>query len=195
MSLPDIDVLAADDARPAVPLHAVPAAAFEAFAAEQGQRFAAWAKAQDFSGQSGRLLLVPDEAGALGLAVLGAGKGDDKLIFGAAAALPAGDYRIAGDGGTGGHFAALGFALGAYAYTAFKPSKAKAAKARLLVDPAVLPGAVRHQRSNRRDTGLTQGRFRRRHLAAATALISISRLGRARDATPRMVHAGKSRVT
>ena len=147
MSLPDIDVLAADDARPAVPLHAVPAAAFEAFAAAQGQRFAAWAKAQDFSGQSGRLLLVPDEAGALGLAVLGAGKGDDKLIFGAAAALPAGDYRVAGDGGTGGHFAALGFALGAYAYTAFKPSKAKAAKARLLVDPAVLPGAMRQARA------------------------------------------------
>src|SRR5262245_9294517 len=32
----------------------------------------------------------------------------------------------------------------------------------------------------------------RHYLAAATALISMSRLGRAREETPRIVHAGKS---
>ncbi|MBL9010715.1 MAG: leucyl aminopeptidase family protein [Alphaproteobacteria bacterium] len=144
MSLPQIDVLIADDGRPAVALHAVAAADWEAFAAGQGPRLAAWAKAQDFSGQPGKVLLLPDEAGGLGLAVLGLGKGDDKLIFGAAAtALPAGTYRIAGEDAVGAHFAALGFALGAYAYNAFKPSKAKTGRARLLVAPAALPAAAR----------------------------------------------------
>ena len=135
MTLPTIDVLFPDDGRVAVPLHGVTSAGWGDFAEGQGQRFVVWARAQDFKAQSGKLLLVPGEDGALSLAVLGLGKNDDKLIYGSAAtALPAGDYRIAGEAGVSAHFAALGFALGAYAYNTFKPSRAKADKAHLLVD-------------------------------------------------------------
>ena len=144
MTLPQIDILVPDDGRAAVPLHGVAAADFSAFAESKGARFAAWARAQDFKGQLGRLLLAPGEDGALAFAVLGLGKNDDKLIYGAAAPLlPAGDYRIAGEAGVTPVFAALGFALGAYAYNVFKPSREKTEKARLLVDPAALMQAKR----------------------------------------------------
>ena len=77
-----------------------------------------------------------DAAGA----VLGLGGNDDLLIFGAAAEkLPAGDYRISGDPGVAGNFPALGFALGAYAYADFKPSRKKPA-ARLLAPVLELEG-------------------------------------------------------
>lgn len=121
-----------DDGTPATPLHAVTTAAFAAFAEAQG--ITAWAAAQDFKAQAGRVLLLPGEAGLAG-AVLGLGANDDLLIYGAAAEkLPAGDYRIAGEPAVPDVYPALGFALGAYAYTAFKPSKKKPG-ARLLVAP------------------------------------------------------------
>jgi leucyl aminopeptidase len=143
MTLTPIDVILPDDGRHAIPLHGVTAAAWEGFAEGQGERLAAWAKAQDFKAQAGRVLLVPGHDGALAHAVLGLGKGDDRLIYGAANALPAGDYRIAGEAGVAPHFAALGFALGAYAYNAYTPSRAKPARARLLVPPDALAAALR----------------------------------------------------
>lgn len=130
MSLYPLAAIALDDGAPATPLYAVSAAGFSAFAQAHG--IAAWASAQDFKAQAGRVLLLPGANGLAG-AVLGLGGNDDLLIFGAAAEkLPAGDYRISGDPGVAGNFPALGFALGAYAYADFKPSRKKPA-ARLLV--------------------------------------------------------------
>ena len=132
--------IALDDGSPATPLHAVTTTGWSAFADEHG--IAAWAAAQDFKAQSGRILLVPGEGG-MKAAVLGLGSNDDRLIYGAAAEkLPAGDYRIAGTPAVEGSFPALGFALGAYSYTAFKPSKKKPG-ARLLVDAAAFMEAGR----------------------------------------------------
>ena len=134
MTIPQIASLLVDDGRPAVALHAVSTADWEAFAAARGARLAAWAKANDFKGQSGRVLVVPGDDGAIETALLGLGENDDLLVFGAAAEkLPAGDYRIAAPGALPAAAAALGFALGAYAYVAFKPSRAKSERARLLV--------------------------------------------------------------
>lgn len=140
MSIYPLTSIARDDGAAAIPLHAVTAAGFPDFAAGHG--IAGWAAAQDFKGQAGRILLLPGDAGLAG-AVLGLGSGDDLMIYGAAAEkLPAGDYRIAGEPGVPGVFPALGFALGAYAYTAFKPSRARP-PARLLVAEADYAEAAR----------------------------------------------------
>ena len=132
--------IAPDDGSQATPLHAVTSADWAAFAAGKG--IAAWAAAQDFKAQSGRILLLPGDSGLAG-AVLGLGANDDLMIYGAAAEkLPAGAYRIAGTPGAPGLFPALGFALGSYSYTEFKPSKRKPGP-RLLVDKAHYAEAAR----------------------------------------------------
>jgi len=144
MTIPAIAQLLIDDGRPATPLHGVTAADWPAFAEAQGGRLAAWAAAQDFKAQSGRVLLAPGEEGGIALAVLGLGAGDDKLIYGAAAEkLPAGTYRLAGEPGVTPAFAALGFALSAYAYTTFKPSKANKTPPVLLVPTEAREEALR----------------------------------------------------
>lgn len=145
MSIFPLASIVPDDGAPATPLHAVRAADFEAFALAMG--ISAWASAQDFKAQAGRILLLPGDGG-MAAAVLGLGANDDLMIYGAAAEkLPAGDYRIMGDPGVAGIYPALGFALGAYAYTEFKPSRKKPG-ARLLVardvyrEPARLAAGV-----------------------------------------------------
>jgi leucyl aminopeptidase len=140
MPIYPLAAIAPDDGSQATPLHAVTAANWTSFAAEKG--IAAWAAAQDFRAQAGRILLLPGDAGLSG-AVLGLGANDDLMIYGAAPEkLPAATYRIAGAPGAPGIFAALGFALGAYSYTEFKPSKRKPGP-RLLVDTAHYAEAAR----------------------------------------------------
>ncbi|TIP62112.1 MAG: leucyl aminopeptidase family protein, partial [Mesorhizobium sp.] len=56
----------------------------------------AWAKANGFSGQAGRTLILPDENGALAGALFGTGDGEGALAVGALArALPEGDWHFA----------------------------------------------------------------------------------------------------
>jgi leucyl aminopeptidase len=144
MTIPDVLSILADDGRTAIPLHAVSAADWMTFSADEGARLGAWAKSQDFKGQAGRILLVPDETGALASAVLGTGADDDLLIFGAAAEkLPAGDFRLASEPKVTAKFAALGYALGAYTFASLKGSKPKAEKPRLLVSHDVRAAAAR----------------------------------------------------
>jgi len=140
MSIYPLAAIAPDDGSQATALHGVAAADWAAFAAEKG--VAAWAAAQDFKAQSGRILLLPGETGLAG-AVLGLGANDDLMIYGAAAEkLPAGTYRIAGTPGAPGIYPGLGFALGAYAYTDFKPSKRRPGP-RLLVAEETYAEAAR----------------------------------------------------
>jgi leucyl aminopeptidase len=144
MIIPAIDQLLIDDGRPATPLRGVSTADWPAFAEAQGPRLTAWAAAHDFKAQAGRVLLVPGEDGAIAQAVLGLGAGDDRLIYGAAAEkLPGGTYRLADEPGVTPAFAALGFALSAYAYTAFKPSKANKSPPILLVPAEAHTAALR----------------------------------------------------
>lgn len=89
----------------------------------------AWAKANGFTGQAGKLLILPGEGGALAGALLGTGNGEDG--FGALAVgtlartLPEGDWHFAAEPATP-EIAALGLLLGGYSFTRYgkKPGKA-----------------------------------------------------------------------
>ncbi|WP_246018337.1 leucyl aminopeptidase family protein [Pelagibacterium montanilacus] len=87
---------------------------------------AAWARANRFEGQAGRLLAVPDGEGAIGSYLFGMGKDADRppLLLGlAAASLPEGEYRLEGDLGDP-LIAALGFRLGAYRFDRYTKADA-----------------------------------------------------------------------
>ena len=87
---------------------------------------AAWAGANGFSGQRGRLLAVPDGQGAVASYLFGTGSAADRpvLVAGLAAAqLGEGNYRL--DGAMGDPtLAALGFNLGAYRFDKYRKAKA-----------------------------------------------------------------------
>ncbi|WP_332718095.1 leucyl aminopeptidase family protein [Pelagibacterium mangrovi] len=84
-----------------------------------------WAKANGFDGKPGKLLALPDAEGAISgyLFGLGAEVGRSALVTGlAAAALPAGTYRLEGAFGDP-TLAVLGFRLGAYRFDRYRTSK------------------------------------------------------------------------
>lgn len=85
----------------------------------------AWAAANEFAGQRGRLLAVPDETGSVSSYLFGLGAPKDRpaLVTGlASAALRAGSYRLEGVFGDP-TIAALGFRLGAYRFDRYRQSK------------------------------------------------------------------------
>ena len=90
---------------------------------------AAWAQANGFAGEAGRVLVLPGKDGAMSGALFGLGKGDGEygaLGFGALAkALPEGDWHFATklDDPT---LAAIGLELGSYQFTRYgkKPGRA-----------------------------------------------------------------------
>ncbi|MAN75749.1 MAG: leucyl aminopeptidase [Rhizobiales bacterium] len=85
----------------------------------------AWARNNDFSGQSGKLLALPDVDGNIEAHLFGLGPDANRsaLILGlAASALPAGLYRLEGSFGDP-TLAALGFRLGAYGFDRYSKSK------------------------------------------------------------------------
>jgi leucyl aminopeptidase len=89
---------------------------------------AAWARANDFDGEAGRVLTLPGPDGAIAGALFGRGENDDEfgaLAFGKLAkSLPEGVWRIAGavDAPT---LAAVGLKLGGYVFTRYgkKPAR------------------------------------------------------------------------
>jgi leucyl aminopeptidase len=143
MPIQTLAALAEDQGQPATPLHAVAADALDATLDALPRAQAAWARAHAFKAASGSVLVLPGENGHPAAALLGTGKTEDRLVFGAAAEkLPAGDYRIAAmPGAIGNDMAALGFALGTYAFDGLKPSKPSAPKPRLFVSGSTLAGA------------------------------------------------------
>jgi leucyl aminopeptidase len=96
--------------------------------ADLGADGLAWAKANDFSGESGRTLVIPGEAGLPAGALFGLGSADadpGQLGVGALArALPEGDWRFAKPP-LDPALAALGLVLGGYVFTRYgrKPSR------------------------------------------------------------------------
>jgi leucyl aminopeptidase len=82
----------------------------------------AWAAANGFAGEAGRLLVVPAEKGAIGSALFGLGEetgGFSPLLTGALGrSLPAGDWHF-GNRPADPELAALGVALGGYAFTRY----------------------------------------------------------------------------
>jgi leucyl aminopeptidase len=86
---------------------------------------AAWAAANGFTGQRGRLLALPGEAGAVAGHLFGIGEAAERsaLVAGlAAAALGEGTYRLEGAYGDP-TLAALGFRLGAYRFDRYRKGK------------------------------------------------------------------------
>jgi leucyl aminopeptidase len=85
----------------------------------------AWAEANGFSGQRGRLLALPEAGGALSGYLFGTGAdaGRPALVAGlAGAALTEGIYRLEGAYGDP-TLAAVGFRLGAYRYDRYRQGK------------------------------------------------------------------------
>ncbi|TIL32633.1 MAG: leucyl aminopeptidase family protein [Mesorhizobium sp.] len=85
----------------------------------------AWARANGFSGQAGRTLILPGENGGLAGALFGTGDGEGALAIGALArALPAGDWHFASTL-TEPEIAAIALALGGYVFTRYgkKPGR------------------------------------------------------------------------
>ncbi|HWK69116.1 MAG TPA: leucyl aminopeptidase family protein [Rhizobiaceae bacterium] len=112
--------------RASLPVHLVARDALGDAGLEPGA--AAWAKANDFTGQAGKVLILPGDGGELAGALLGTGNGEDG--FGAltvgtlARTLPEGDWHFAVEPATP-EIAALGLLLGGYSFTRYgrKPGK------------------------------------------------------------------------
>ncbi|MER9231935.1 leucyl aminopeptidase family protein [Mesorhizobium sp. M0622] len=107
----------------ALPVHLVAKNALKA--AGLAPSSVAWAKANGFSGEAGRTLVVPDDNGAIAGALFGTGNGEGALAVGALArALPEGDWHFA-SAPAEPELTALALALGSYAFTRYgkKPGR------------------------------------------------------------------------
>lgn len=93
-------------------------------------RVAAWAKANDFTGKAGQLLLVADAAGDVAEALFGIGERFEPMsLRGLAPRLPAGDWQLdASLSSDEAQLAAVAFLLGTYRFDRYKarPDKAQA---------------------------------------------------------------------
>ncbi|MBZ9796713.1 leucyl aminopeptidase family protein [Mesorhizobium sp. ES1-4] len=107
-----------------LPIHLVARDGLEA--AGLSPSVVAWAKANGFSGEAGRTLVVPDDNGALGGAMFGLGEREGALAVGALAkTLPEGDWHFASRPDEP-ELTALAVVLGGYVFTRYgkKPGKA-----------------------------------------------------------------------
>ncbi len=115
----DLDCLAEPGA-PGLPVHPLRPAALDGFLATSPH--APFLRAGGFTAAAGELRLLPGGGGIEG-AVFGLGENRDPHLFGALpAALPGGVWRIE-PGDFAPADATLGFCLGAYQFTAFKPAR------------------------------------------------------------------------
>ena len=108
----------------ALPVHLVAKDGLEAAALTPSS--IAWAKANGFSGEAGRALVLPGENGAIAGALFGTGEGEGSLTVGALArALPEGEWTFA-SAPTDPELASLALVLGGYVFTRYgkKPGKA-----------------------------------------------------------------------
>ena len=124
--------LAPDDA-PSRPVHAVRPNDLEAFLAARPEAQSAHLRATNFTGAAGELALLPSDTGLE--AILGLG--EDRTCWTHAAlpyTLPEGTWRLE-PGDFAMDQAVLGWALGAYRFTRFKPAPRA---------PARLAGAAQH---------------------------------------------------
>jgi leucyl aminopeptidase len=93
-----------------------------------------WAAAIGFTGEAGKLALVPDEKGKLGRVLVGMSEDEAAMwaLAGLSESLPEGNYRFErGPEGGDPTRLALGWALGTYAFTLYRDKK-KEQRARLV---------------------------------------------------------------
>ena len=108
-----------------VPVHAVRASEWETWAEARPETLRRFARAHDFRGQAGRILLVPATDGAIERVLFGLGDKPTPMLFGALGQhLPAGDYTIAWAPREFDATAmSTAWAMGAYAFARYKPRK------------------------------------------------------------------------
>jgi len=128
----------ASDAQ-SIPIWPVAKAGLEDWLASQPANMAAWARANQFKGQAGRVLKIPAGDGAIAAIAFGLGAGDDPLIWRALPdSLSPGVYHIEGPLAAGAApLAALGWALGSYRYERYKKEPKKEAPAQLVLPDGV----------------------------------------------------------
>ncbi|KKB76703.1 cytochrome C oxidase subunit II [Devosia soli] len=108
----------------AIPVYLIGEGALDASGLTGRQK--AWATANGFLGQRGKLLALPGDAEGLAGYVFGLGGEDGRSPFLAglaAAALPAGEYRLEGTIGDA-TLASIAFRLGAYRFDRYREAKA-----------------------------------------------------------------------
>ncbi len=102
---------------------------------------ASWARAHDFTGKAGQVLILPGADGAPAGALFGAGDRFDPISARALAAkLPDGLWRLEGVAGEAAALAAQAFALGAYRFDRYKARPG--ARPRLAVPEADVAGLL-----------------------------------------------------
>lgn len=104
----------------AIPLIFIPEGGLQAAALEDSQR--AWAEANRFTGQQGRLLALPDSKGRVTAWLFGTGAAEGRPVFVAGlagAGLPEGDYQLQGEVGDP-TLAAIAFRLGTYRFETYR---------------------------------------------------------------------------
>jgi leucyl aminopeptidase len=118
----------------AVPITVLSKAGLEAWRETAPARERDWAAATGFTGEGGKLALVPDKAGKLGRVLVGLGEDEAAMwaLAGLSETLPEGNYRLErGREGGDATRIALGWALGTYAFTLYRDKK-KEGRARLV---------------------------------------------------------------
>ncbi len=117
-----------DDDAGAVPVDMVPKAGFAQWRETAASRERDWAAAIGFTGESGKLALMPGEDGRLGRVLVGSGDGEATIwaASGLPEALPPGTYRLgAMPEGADPSRTALGWALGTYSFDLYRTNKKK----------------------------------------------------------------------
>jgi len=115
-----------DDTLDAVPVTAVSKSGLAAWCEGAPARERDWAAASGFSGEAGKLALVPDDKGRLGRVLVGAAEGEAAMwtFAGLSDTLPEGSYRIEAMPGSVAKSdptrLALGWALGTYAFNRYR---------------------------------------------------------------------------
>ncbi len=125
--MPDCLIETAEE-RPALPLHRVPAAGFDAWRDDQPESVRAWLDSTGFKAKAGQSAIMPGPDGALAGAVLITSDPPSLWDFSRVhSRLPAGDWVLAGeiDDETRRH-ASLGWALAAYRFDRYKQSEREA---------------------------------------------------------------------
>ncbi|WP_136636394.1 leucyl aminopeptidase family protein [Pseudooceanicola onchidii] len=124
----------AQDPDAALPLHVIDADALEGWLSGQEAAVQTWVKATGFAAGLGEVTLVPDANGAPVMALAGYGAAARRArgrftLAAAAAKLPQGDYRLAGDlSGIAVEEEALGWLLSGYAFDRYAPAHGTTAR-------------------------------------------------------------------
>jgi leucyl aminopeptidase len=109
-----------------------------------GAATVAWARAHEFTGKAGQLLVLPGPDGSVAGALFGAGEAFDPGTARALAArLPAGVWRLEGVAGAEAESAALAFALGGYRFDRYR-ARPDAGRPQLVAPKGMdIPAALR----------------------------------------------------